>query len=285
MGKKIFFLFSIVVMFGVIPSSMAFADQVRAFVSVAPQAYFVERVGGEFVAVEAFVAPGRSPATYEPTPKQIARLAQADIYFRIGVPFEHGFIDKLSGINPKLKLVDTRKNVALRFFNASSGRQAPDPHVWLDPKRVKIQAATICEALCGALGDHCDDFQRSLDSFQQDLDEMDREISEILMPLRGRSFYVFHPAFGYFGDSYGLNQIAVEVEGKEPAPRQLSKLIEKAKKDGVRTIFVQPQFARGQAEAFARSIGADVIPLDPLSRDYLGNLKAMAESLRKALSK
>ncbi|MFO8089143.1 MAG: zinc ABC transporter substrate-binding protein [Desulfatiglandaceae bacterium] len=285
MEKKIFLLCFIVLVLAVNPRAMAFGVEVRAFVSVAPQAYFVERVGGRFIEVEELVAPGRSPTTYEPTPKQIARLAEADVYFRIGVPFEHGFIDKLGGINPELKIVDTRKNVPLRFFNASAGGEAPDPHIWLDPKRVKIQAATICEALCGILDERCSDFRRNLDLFQQDLDEIDREISEILGPLRGRSFYVFHPAFGYFGDSYGLNQVAVEMEGKEPGPRQLSNLIEQAEKDGVYTMFVQPQFARGQAETFARAIGANVVPLDPLARDYLANLKLMAEALREALFK
>jgi zinc transport system substrate-binding protein len=282
MGRKIYLLCSLVLMFAVQGGTVAFAAQVRAFVSVAPQKYFVERVGGQFVEVEELVAPGRSPATYEPTPKQMARLAEAHVYFRVGVPFEHGFIDKLPGINPELKIVDTRKNVPLRFFNDSAGGQAPDPHIWLDPKRVKIQAATISEALCGIVDERCGDFQRNLSLFEQDLDKIDREIAGILASLKGRSFYVFHPAFGYFGDSYGLRQVAVEVEGKEPGPRQLSELIEQAGKEGVRTIFVQPQFSRGQAETFARAIGAGVVPLDPLSVDYLSNLKVMAEALREA---
>jgi zinc transport system substrate-binding protein len=285
MERKAFLLFFMVLVSAVSPEPVAFGGELRAFVSVTPQAYFVERVGGRFVEVEELVGPGRSPTTYEPTPKQIARLAEADVYFRIGVPFEHGFIDKLAEINPGMKIIDTRKNVPLRFFNASAGGEAPDPHIWLDPKRVKIQAATICEALCGILHERCSDFRRNLNLFQQDLDELDREISEILGPLAGRSFYVFHPAFGYFGDSYGLNQVAVEVEGKEPGPRQLSNLIEKAEKDGVHTIFVQPQFARTQAEAFAGAIGAEVVPLNPLAKDYLSNLKFMAEALRKALFK
>jgi len=283
MCRKILLLYSIVLMFAVNPGAVVFGGQVRAFVSVAPQRYFVERVGGRFVEVEELVAPGRSPVTYEPTPKQIARLAESHVYFRIGVPFEHGFIDKIAGMNPELKIIDTRTKVPLRFFNVSDGGQVPDPHIWLDPRRVKIQAATICEVLCGILDERCGDFRHNLSLFEQDLEKTDREITEILAPLKGRPFYVFHPAFGYFGDSYGLHQVAVEVEGKEPGPRHLSKLIEQARKEGVRTIFVQPQFARGRAETFARAIGAEVVALDPLARDYLANLTFMAGALREAL--
>jgi len=264
-------------------SAAADKGKIKAFVSILPQAYFVERVGGRYVDVEVLVGPGQSPATYEPTPKQMARLGEAKVYFRIGTPFEKGFIDKLANILKRLEIVDTRKNVTLRYFKRSKGGSVPDPHIWLDPGRVKIQAATICETLIRLAPDRRSSFESNLRSFQADLDRVDKNISETLAPLKGSKFYVFHPAFGYFGDRYGLEQVAVEIEGKGPLPKQLSNLINKARNEGVRVIFVQPQYAKKDAETIAREIEGAVVPMNPLPREYLENLENMASLLRRSL--
>ncbi len=147
---------------------------------------------------------------------------------------------------------------------------------------MKIQAANICDALSRLAPQYADAFEENLKGFVADLDLVDEQISKILSPLKGSRFYVYHPAFGYFGESYGLFQIAVEMEGKEPSPKQLSRLIDRAKKDGVRVIFLQPQYAKGNAEVIAKAIGGAVIPINPLPRDYLKSLKEMAEALKKA---
>ncbi len=148
---------------------------------------------------------------------------------------------------------------------------------------MKIQAGTICTALSLLDPAHAATFERNMRAFMADLEDLDAGIARILAPVKGRKFYVFHPAFGYFGDSYGLTQVAVEVEGKEPTGRQLAGLIEEARADGVKAIFVQPQHAKRQAEAVARVIGAAVMPLNPLPRDYLKGLEEMAAILRKGL--
>ncbi len=283
MKKALFFCFSILISSIISGPAAGDASRIKAFVSILPQAYFVERVGGSQVEVEVLVGPGQSPATYEPSPKQIARLGEAAVYFRIGTPFEKGFIDKLKDTYKNLEIVDTRKGVSLRYFKRSKGESVPDPHIWLDPARVKIQAATICEALTRVAPDHRTSFENNLQSFQRDLDRVDKEIAETLAPLKGSRFYVFHPAFGYFGDRYGLEQVAVEIEGKQPSPKQLSHLINKARSEGVKVIFVQPQYAKKDAETIAREIGGAVVPMNPLPRDYLGNLEQMAGLLRGAL--
>ncbi|MBW1723394.1 MAG: zinc ABC transporter substrate-binding protein [Deltaproteobacteria bacterium] len=261
------------------------SHKLKVFVSILPQAYFVERIGGEAVDVEVLVGPGQSPATYEPTPKQMARLGRARVYFRVGTPFEKGFIRKVKAAFKNLEIVDTRKGVPLRYFSTSrgDGTEVPDPHIWLDPKRVRIQAATICDTLCRLLPERAETFRRNLQNFLEDLERLDRRIADILGPLKGGTFFVFHPAFGYFGDSYGLKQEAVEIAGKQPGPRQLAELIERARRKHVRVIFVQPQFARNLAEKVARAIGGAVVPIDPLPRDYLKGLERMAEALRKGL--
>jgi zinc transport system substrate-binding protein len=283
MKKVLLICFSILIPLFISSPAAADTHRIKAFVSILPQAYFLERVGGPHVKVEVLVGPGQSPATYEPTPKQMALLGEAAVYFRIGTPFEKGFIDKLADTHKRLEIVDTRKGVSLRYFKRSKGGSVPDPHIWLDPARVKIQAATICEALTRLAPDHRTSFESNLREFQRDLDRVDKNIAETLAPLKGSKFYVFHPAFGYFGDRYGLDQVAVEIEGKEPSPKQLSHLINKARSEGVKVIFVQPQYAKKDAETIAREIEGAVVPMNPLPRDYLGNLEQMAGLLRGAL--
>jgi zinc transport system substrate-binding protein len=259
------------------------AGEISAFVSILPQAYFVERIGCKHVDVTVLVGPGRSPATYEPTPKQMARLGRSQLYFRIGTPFERGFIDKISRTFTNLTIIDTRKGVTLRYFKQSQGLEVPDPHIWLDPKRVKIQAETISKVLKETDPAHADEFEKNLKAFQADLDRVDMKIAGILAPLKGGKIYVFHPAFGYFAESYGLTQVAVEIEGKEPSPKQLSRLINMAKKEEVRVIFVQPQYATKEARTVARAIGGVVVPINPLPRNYLKNLEDMANIIEKGL--
>jgi len=259
------------------------AGEISVFVSILPQAYFVERIGGDYVDVSVLVGPGQSPATYEPTPKQMARLGRSQLYFRIGTPFERGFIDKISRTFSNLTIIDTRKGVAIRYFKQSQGLEVPDPHIWLDPKRVKIQAETIYEALKKTDPVHADEFEKNLKAFQTDIDRVDAKIAGILAPLKDGKLYVFHPAFGYFAESYGLTQVAVEIEGKEPSPKQLSELINRARRDKVKVIFVQPQYATKEARVVARAIGGAVVPINPLPRDYLKNLEDMANIIEKGL--
>jgi len=265
----------------------------QVVVSILPQAYFVERIGGRHVIVDVLVGPGQSPATYEPTPQQMAMLASADIYFRIGVPFERALMGKVPSSFPRLRMVDTRHGVLLRFFDhdhhsaevSHRPRQAPDPHIWLDPKRVKIQAGTICEALKDKVPMRAAVFEANLERFLAELDAIDDDISRILSPVHGKDIFVFHPAFGYFCDSYGLNQIALEVAGKEPTGKHIAALIDMARQRGADVIFVEPQFSRKVAEAVARAIGGRIEILDPLPRNWADNIRHMALTIRQALEK
>ena len=290
--KKIIMLWILLSIFTVMcPVAEAETEKLHTFVSIPPQAYFVERIGDPYVDVEVLVKPGNSPATYEPTPKQIARLGNSQVYFRMGVPFEKGFIEKLTDTHPQLQIVDLREGVTLRQFGEAELRHykkaqgkhvPPDPHVWLDPKQAKIQAATVCETLSSLAPEYRSTFEKNLSLFQADLDQVEQQIVNTLSPYKGRKFYVYHPAFGYIGDLCGLIQIAVEIEGKEPTPKQLADLINMAKADKVKVIFVQPQFAKKSAEAVATAIGGKVVPMDPLSRDYLENLQRLADALKTA---
>lgn len=258
-------------------------QRLRVFVTIPPQAYFVERVGGDQVSVQVLVPPGQSPHTYEPTPAQMAALESADVYFRIGVPMEQALVPKLQHGSARVRVVDTRQGITLRRMEDQHAGEGDDPHIWLDPKLVRIQARTICDALVNLDPQHADQYRANSDAFVTDLDALDAKLAAALAPLRGRQILVFHPSFGYFADAYGLRQVAIEVQGKEPSPRQLQQIIARARRERVKVIFVQPEFSARSAQAIAAELGATLVTLDPLSRDYLHNLEGIAGQIAGAL--
>ncbi|MFH1690228.1 MAG: zinc ABC transporter substrate-binding protein [Candidatus Eisenbacteria bacterium] len=272
------------------------AAPIVAFCSIAPQRYLVEGVGGDLVSVKVLVGPGQSPHTFEPTPQQMADLAGASVYFAIGLPFEDRILDGVRILNADLVVVDTAHRVPRRQVKEAhrhtetaeehddSAGGLPDPHVWLNPRFAGLMAQAVCDALERLVPDNAEVFHENLSSLLRDLDELDAELAEALSPLSGESIYVFHPAFGYFTDAYGLRQIPVEIGGMEPGARELVGLIEQATAEGVRVIFVQPQFSSRSAKAIAAEIGGVVVPMDPLSGDYLENLRSIAREVQKALS-
>ena len=257
----------------------------EVFVSLPPQACFVERVGGTRVDVQVLVQSGQDPHTFEPSPRQMMALGRAALYFTVGVPFEDRLVAKIRGTHRDLRVVDTDEGIEKRVMDAHhEGEQEHDdehgeerdPHIWLSPPLIRIQARAVARALEEADPAYAEEYGRNLEGFLRDLDDVHKRIGRLLAPYKGEAFYVFHPAFGYFGDAYGLRQEAVEMEGKSPTPRQLVGLIERARTHGARIIFVQPQFARKSADAVATAIGGAVVAMDPMARDVLGNLEEMA---------
>ena len=256
--------------------------------SVPPLAYFVERVGGKHVRAEHLVGPGQSPHNFEPSARQVSDLAQARVVVLVGLPFEERVRDMLAKATPAPLLVDVRAGVNLleatcdHEHGEHAHEHAADPHIWLDPKRVRIQARTIAASLSQALPDRAADFATNLAAFDADLQQLDARIAATLEEKRGQEFFVFHPAYGYFADSYGLRQVAIETDGKEPSPRQLAELTERARAAGANVLFYPPQFPRTAVDVIAREIGATAAPLDDLSRDYLRNLEDLAQKLSGA---
>jgi zinc transport system substrate-binding protein len=271
--------------------------KIRVFVSIPPQVFFAERIGGEHVEVEVLVGQGQSPHSYEPTPKQIAGLVNARIYFSIDMPFEERLVEKIRQSHENLEIVNTSQGIWLikneeHPEGSETGEHEHkhaddeiDPHVWMSPQNAKIIAGNMCNALKELDPGRSEQYSKNLSRLEKELDNLDRSIASVLKPLKGKEFYVFHPAFGYFARAYGLKQVAVETGGKEPSARQLAELIEKAKKAGVKVIFVQPQFSRSSAEAVAKEIGGAVVPIDSLARDYVQNLNELSQQIFHQLEK
>jgi len=256
--------------------------QLSVFVSILPEEYFVKRIGGDRVRVEALVRPGQSPETYEPTPQQMALLARTRIFFRIGVPFENGLIPKLIRSMPNLTIIDLREGLdLLELAGTQSGEL--DPHTWLDPLLVKKQARIIMKTLIRFDPEGAKLYRTNYQKFARDLETLNSRLLTILRPLAGRTVYVFHPAYGYFCRAYNLVQKAVEEHGKRPGGQRLAKLIEQARRDRVKVIFVQPQFSVKAAKTIAKAIGGTVVALNPLARDYITNMKTMARKMARDL--
>ncbi len=271
-------------------------DRMKIFVSVPPQAYFVNRIGGERVNVTVLLAPGENPSTFSPSPQEMAELARADLFFRTGVPFENVLMPKIASAMPGLRVVDTRQGIRLRHLDDHDHQHGLseendhghtsdqlDPHVWMSPPLVKEQAKTIRDALTRIDPAGKDAYETGFTTFSKDLDRLHERLTKLLVPLAGREFFVYHPAFGYFAETYGLKQVPVEIEGKEPSPRHIADLVRRAREQGVRVIFVQPQFSPKAAQAIAGAIGGAVVPLDPLAEDYIANMEAVADALIQAL--
>jgi len=271
-------------------------ERVPVMVSILPQKYFLEQIGGDRVDVTVMVLPGASPETYEPRPRQMARLTESKAYFAIGVPFETHWLGKFASLNPRMEIVLTQDGIAklpMMPHHHEEGKgghgteghgEGMDPHIWLSPPLVMLQARNIFEGLLKIAPEHRDLFEANYRKFIHELADLDlRIMARFKERPEGRRFMVYHPAWGYFASAYDLEQIPVEMEGKMPSPRELQHLIALARKNGIQVVFVQPQFSKKSADAIAGAIGGKVMAADPLAENWAENLENIASSFAAVL--
>lgn len=289
---RIFITLAILILFS---TQTVSAEKPSVFVSILPQLHFLKAITGDRFDIQVMVQPGASPATYEPTPRQMITLSKSVAYFAIGVPFENAWLDKFATTNPKLSIIHTdahikKKMMGSHHHESHSGHDhqsdisgIPDPHIWLSPSLVKIQAANILKALKKIDPDHYPVYRENHNRFSESLDTLDATIRPMFSSVTHRSFMVFHPTWGYFAREYGLTQIPVEIEGKEPKPFQLKEIIEDARRLNIRIIFAQPQFSSRSATLIAREIHGNVIFIDPLAEEWDVNLIKAARQFSTSL--
>jgi len=264
------------------------------FVGIPPLGGLVEQIGGPHVAVSVLVQPGQDPHTFEPTPRQVVALSKARLFFEIGMPFESTLVEKIQQGNQRLAVVDTTSGIQKHAMGAPCGEQGhehaedanagePDPHVWLSPPLLKLMARNIAAALQQADPANAREYQTNLAALSVRLDALHEKISRMLAPYRGRAFYVFHPSFGYFADAYGLKQVAVEAGGRSPTPKQLQALIEQARKDRIKVVFVQPQSPQQSAQVVADAIGGKVVAIDGLAGNVIEDIEDIAAKMAAAM--
>jgi len=272
-----------------IAASAKAEKKLRVFVSIQPQKYFVQQIGKALVDVEVMVPEGADPHIYEPKPRQMVALSRARIYFAIGVqPFENTWLKKIASSNPDMTVVHTDSGIqkipmTTRQHKEDRHAGEPDPHIWLSPPLVMKQAQTILNALVEIDAANRAVYDANYQAFVSKLAALDADLKNIFAGKQGLQFMVLHPAWGYFAHTYGLKQVPVEIEGKDPKPAQLKELIEHARQNRINIIFVQPQFSPRSAKLVAKEIGGQVVFADPLAANWSDNLREVARKFKSAL--
>ncbi|WP_368031358.1 zinc ABC transporter substrate-binding protein [Arcobacter sp. s6] len=316
--KKILFLFISII--GILNAS---TQQIT--VSILPQKYFVEKITKDKFEVNVMVQPGASPHTYEPKTSQMKALAASKVYFATGVSFEHVWLDKfkknakdtlfvdLSNGIEKLAMGkhehhedeaeeheheghDDHKGHEKHDDHDKHGHEAKDnhdahdedgldPHIWLDPILVKIQAKNIYETMLKIDAQNGDFYKENYEQFLKELDELDANLKTILTPFKDKAFMVFHPSWGYFAKRYDLEQIPIELQGKEPKPNELVDLIKDAKEHDIKIVFVSPQFSQKSAKTISQNINAKVATINPMVENWSEGLILTAKEIASSYSK
>lgn len=260
------------------------AKREEVFVSIPPMAYIVKSIVGDKVKVCTMIPEGRSPHDYTPAPRQVALLQNCKVYLTIGMPFEKQVIEPLFKDHPN-RLVDISKGIKRREIDQEhshshhvhtedckheeddKGKENLDPHIWLSPVNDIILTRNATAELCRLYPDYAADFKANGQKLEKRFEVLQKGLQKLLATRKGEVFYVYHPAFGYFADAFGLKQEAVEIGGKSPSPKHLNELIAAARKDNVKIVFVQPQFNQRSADVIAKALDAKVMSLNPLSDD------------------
>lgn len=280
-GRVLFFFLIPLLFFFLIgfPAVEAADAKPVVLVSIAPYKTFIEKIADDTVSVSTVVPIGANSHTYEPTPKQTSALMNADVWFRIGEQFEPKLAKLLEAHRPQMKMVNMRRGVKMIQFDTAE-KQAhrccyndfEDIHIWLSPREVEVQAKTIEETLSALYPQHAELYRKRLEIFIEELKALDHEIIEIMAKSPVKVILVSHPAYAYFARDYGLKQLSVEFEGKDPTMQQLTKLLDQAREAHISKVFIQPQHSNKGAVLIAQQLNAKVVTLDPYAEDYFENM-------------
>ena len=272
----------------------ASTGKIGVLVTIVPQAEMLEGIGGEFVDVTIMVPPGESPHSFEPTPEQMKKVAQATAYFKVGsgVEFEVVHMDTILEQNSDLQVFDCSEDISVISFDQHYGNEdhheeeeehdhdgGTDPHIWTSPVYFKEMAEVVYNGLIEIDPDHQENYYENYQAYLSKLDTLHANVSNLLEPYENKSFMVYHPAWGYFGDTYHLKMIAIEDEGKQPGPAGIDAIISQAKEENITVIFVAPQFDTSNAETIASEIGGNVVFANPLMTNYEQTITTLAEDM------
>ena len=254
-------------------------DKIEVIVSLGPQVEFVKAVGGDKVEVTLMVPPGADPHTYEPLPDQLNHVSKAQMYVEVGTPveFELNYMDKLKSLNPSMLVVNSSRGIDL-IPNIAENENSSDPHVWVSPKNAKIMVENIYQGLVKIDPNNTGYYTTNRDNYIVQLDELDANITKSLEGKENSQIIVYHPAWAYFCKDYNLHQIPIESEGKEPTSQEIAAVIDFARKNNVKVIFIEPQYSPKSAEVIASEINGKVLKIDDLAQNYIENLKNVTET-------
>lgn len=268
------------------------AEKIGIFTTAPPQKYLAERIGGERVLVSSLVPPGADAHSFEPRPAHMALLAESDLYFSLGglSAFEDARLPGIAALNPELRIVDLGRGIA-RLHEKHGHDEKPhghdhgqgDPHLWTSPRLAAEQAKIICAELAALDPAGAAFYAENLARFLDDSARLDAFFRSLFAGREGMRFLVFHPAWGYFARDYGLVQLAVEVDGKEPRAADLARLITLIRTEGIPFLLVSPQSPQRSARILAAESGIRLITADPLAENWLENMRAAGQAIAAAL--
>ncbi len=263
-------------------------DTIQVLVSILPQKEMVQRIGKDRVSVTELIHPGESPATYTLTAHDLVSIEKSDLYFRIGfIPFEKAHLHKITSTNPDLTVVNIPEDIHLRHFDATTEHDhahddtTVDPHLWLSIDNMILYADTVAATLTHHDPEHATFYTDNATMYKEELAELKADIAQNFAQYTGKNLLVFHPAWGYLADEYGLTQIAIEHDGNDPTAEQLSAIIQKARDKNVTVLFVQSQFSTTAAENIAHALNIPVVHIDPLAEHYSENMRHIAHTIHK----
>ena len=276
-------------------------DKIGILVTIVPQAEMVDFIGGEYVDVTIMVPPGESPHSFEPTPEQMKKVAQATAYFKVGsgVEFEVVHMDTILEQNSDLQVFDCSEKISVISFDEHYGKEeyheeeevhegeeveehdhgGTDPHIWTSPVNFKKMAEVVYNALIEIDPDHQDEYYTNYQEYTSILDALHTNVTNLLESHENKSFMVYHPAWGYFGDTYHLKMIAIEDEGKQPGPAGIDSIISQANEGNITVIFVAPQFDTSSADTIADEIDGNVVFANPLMSNYEETIIKLAKDM------
>ncbi|MDR2682531.1 MAG: zinc ABC transporter substrate-binding protein [Dysgonamonadaceae bacterium] len=284
MSKKYYFItFCLVILLAA--CSKQPAQENRIMVTIEPQRYFAGQIAGSLFEIVTMVPPGNSPETYDPTPREMMQLAKSKAYFCIGhIGFENAWLDRLKSNHPEVRFFDNSRGIDLITGDPHDGEHLHsyphiDPHTWPSPREARIIARNMFDALSEIDPEHTDIYRENLEKLQTEIDDTDRQIRSLLEHSSRKAFIIYHPALTYFARSYGLTQYAIETEGKEPSPEQLKQLVDLAQSESIRTVFIQQEFDRKNAEIIARETGCRLEVINLLSTHWSEEMIRVAKIL------
>ena len=258
-------------------------SELTVVVSIEPLRYFTEQVAGDRVRVVTMVPGGSSPETYEPTPQQLVDLDNSRAYFRVGsLGFEQTWLSKFVDNAPGLKVYDTSKGIAPVYEKHRHGDReisAVDPHTWMSPANAHLIARNICQALCELDTAGADVYRRRLAVLDRRIDSLDTVVRRLLAGVRHRTFLVYHPALGHFARDYGLRQLCIESEGREPSPALIRRLVSRCRSEQVQVVLLQKEYAATKVEQVAHDVGARIAVINPLSYDWPHEVTEIARQI------
>lgn len=270
------------------------SDEKIVTVTIEPQRFFAEKIAGDKFIINCIVPSGQSPETYDPTPKQMVQLGKSVAYLRIGhIGFEQAWMDKIKGNNTQLEIFDMSEGMNLltdtedhHHHEGDCGEEAHhhhpggvDPHIWSSVAGAKVVACNTLNAFIALDKENTEYYWKNYTALMGEIEKTEATVSELLKPLVNRTFIIYHPALTYFAEEFGLTQLCIEMDGKEPSPSQLKKLVETAREHHTQVVFIQQEFDKKNAELIAKETGCRLVTINPLDYNWEKEMIHIANAL------